>query len=313
MLLLLLLAVLLAAVIGANSSANCVGPAIGGRVLTYRKGVLLATFFALLGLFLEGPKMLHSVGGGILLQPLLNETFVTITLLAALLSTALATRMRFPISTSHSIALAVIGAALVSGFSLNTPYLSKLFLSWLLTPVISAAIAIAAYRIYDKFSMHSSNKYRMEKLTFTLLLVTIAYTAYALGANTGGFLISLLSTAASGPTITILPAIAFASGLIFLSRGIIKTVGSKITQLGLTTAMAAQLAAAVTLHIFTEFGIPVSQSQAVVGGIVGVGLAYGTSTLNIKKLRSISLWWVLTPSLSFLLAYLFTALLSQPL
>ena len=77
--------------------------------------------------------------------------------------------------------------------------------------------------------------------------------------------------------------------------------------------MAAQLAAAVTLHIFTEFGIPVSQSQAVVGGIVGVGLAYGTSTLNIKKLRSISLWWVLTPSLSFLLAYLFTALLSQPL
>jgi len=308
MILLLLLAVLLAVVFGANSSANCVGPAIGGGALSFKKGLLITTVFALLGMFLEGPKMLKSVGGGILIQPTIPETFVLIALLAALIATALATYLRFPISTSQSLAFAIVGVAIFSGLTLNTPFLAKLAISWVLTLFVSAVLAIVGYHLYNVFSSHAANHFEVNRITFIILLITIAYSGYTVGANTGGFLISLLATTASGPSITIFPAAAFAIGLIFFSRGIIKTVGSKITELGLTTAMVAQLAAAITLHIFTEFGIPVSQSQAVVGGVIGVGLAYGTKSVNFRKIRSIVSWWVLTPSIALVIAYTLSTL-----
>ena len=298
MLMLLLLAVLLAAVIGANSSANCVGPAIGGGALNFRRGILLTIAFALLGLWLEGPKMLHSVGGGMVLQQTLSMNFVLLALGASLIATALATYLRFPVSTSQSLALAIVGIALFSGIALNGQYLRMLALSWVLTPIAAAAISILGYHLFNIFSSRSKNPLAVNKITMLLLLVTIAYSGYVIGANTGGFLISLLATAATGFQITLYPAIAFGFGLIFLSRGIIHTIGSKITQLGITTAMIAQLAAAITLHIFTEFGIPVSQSQAVVGGVVGVGLAYGTRAVNTRKTLHICLWWVITPIVS---------------
>lgn len=310
MFLLLLLAVILAAVLGANSSANCVGPAIGGGALSFRKGLILTTFFVLLGLALEGPKMMGSVGGGILVQATLPQNIVLISLAAALAATGLATYLRFPISTSQSLALAVIGVAAFSTLPLNTPYLQLLGICWAITPFASAILAILLYHLYNFLSSRTPNHIKLDRMTFALLMVTIAYSGYTIGANTGGFLIALLATAATGPLITIYPAAAFSIGLLFLSRGIIRTVGTKITQLGLTTAMIAQLAAAITLHIFTNFGLPVSQSQAVVGGVVGVGLAYGTNSVNFRKLRSIVFWWAFTPAIAFAIAYALSAAFS---
>ena len=86
MILLLLLAVVLAAIIGANSSANCVGPAIGGRAVSYWKGIGITTVFAVIGMVLEGPKMANSVGGGILTQVTLPPSFVILALFAAIIA-----------------------------------------------------------------------------------------------------------------------------------------------------------------------------------------------------------------------------------
>jgi PiT family inorganic phosphate transporter len=50
--------------------------------------------------------------------------------------------------------------------------------------------------------------------------------------------------------------------------------------------------------------VPVSSSQAVVGAIIGIGLAKGDKNINFSKLRSISFGWLLTPLLSLLLSYI---------
>jgi PiT family inorganic phosphate transporter len=54
------------------------------------------------------------------------------------------------------------------------------------------------------------------------------------------------------------------------------TVGKGIAPLDLFSAFVKILAEAMTLHLFTQIGIPVSSSQAIVGAVVWVGIVGGS-------------------------------------
>jgi len=49
--------------------------------------------------------------------------------------------------------------------------------------------------------------------------------------------------------------------------------------------------------------VPVSSSQAIVGAIIGLGLARGGYGINYKVLAEIGLGWILTPVVSGLIAF----------
>ncbi|PIQ42835.1 MAG: phosphate permease [Gammaproteobacteria bacterium CG11_big_fil_rev_8_21_14_0_20_46_22] len=83
-------------------------------------------------------------------------------------------------------------------------------------------------------------------------------------------------------------------GLIMYGRKVIKTVGHNITDLTPSRAFAATLASAATVIVSTSTGIPVSATQTLVGGVLGVGLARGIGALNIKTVRNILLSWFVT-------------------
>ena len=74
------------------------------------------------------------------------------------------------------------------------------------------------------------------------------------------------------------------------------TVGKSITPLDYGGALSAQLAAAFGVHLFSMAGIPVSTSQAVVGGVIGVGLTKGMRAVSTRKISRIFLGWVITPT-----------------
>jgi PiT family inorganic phosphate transporter len=59
----------------------------------------------------------------------------------------------------------------------------------------------------------------------------------------------------------------------------------------------------VTLHIFTQIGVPVSSSQAIVGAVVGVGMVKDVKTVSKRMLVEIGIGWISTPLLSGLLSY----------
>jgi PiT family inorganic phosphate transporter len=83
------------------------------------------------------------------------------------------------------------------------------------------------------------------------------------------------------------------------------TVGKGIAPLDPFTAFVTVLAGGLTLHIFTQVGIPVSSSQAIVGAVVGVGMVGGIRTVSPRMLMRIGLGWLLTPVSAGLLSWLF--------
>ncbi len=83
-------------------------------------------------------------------------------------------------------------------------------------------------------------------------------------------------------------------GFFMYGRKVIETVGGGITTLTPSRAFAATLAAATAVVISTSTGIPVSATQTLVGGVLGVGLARGIGALNLTVVRNIFMSWVFT-------------------
>lgn len=91
-------------------------------------------------------------------------------------------------------------------------------------------------------------------------------------------------------------------GLLMYGRKVIATVGESITALTPSRAFAATIAAASTVIFSTSAGIPVSATQTLVGGVLGVGLARGIGALRLNVIRNILLSWVVTVPAAALLA-----------
>ncbi len=96
-------------------------------------------------------------------------------------------------------------------------------------------------------------------------------------------------------------------GAVIDGGAVIKTLGSGILPQGtilLEGAIVAVGAAGVAVFLANVFRVPISTSQAAVGSVVGVGFFYGASKINVPLLGYIISWWVVTPVLAWLLAYL---------
>ena len=146
-----------------------------------------------------------------------------------------------------------------------------------------------------------------------LLLLAGVYLAWSLGANDAG---NVVSTAVGSKTISFKKAMIFfvlclGVGAIFLSKNVIKTVSSGIVEVDLITmnhATIALLVAAAWVHFATWKGWPVSISQSVVSGVLGVGLAEslktGANLIYWPKVLTLAGVWLFSPILGFLAGWI---------
>lgn len=84
------------------------------------------------------------------------------------------------------------------------------------------------------------------------------------------------------------------TGLATYGWRVIETIGHKITQLTPTRGFSAEFAAAVTILVASKLGMPISTTHAIVGAVLGVGLARGISALNFRLIKGIFLSWIIT-------------------
>ncbi|MDJ1179840.1 inorganic phosphate transporter [Roseofilum sp. BLCC_M91] len=91
-------------------------------------------------------------------------------------------------------------------------------------------------------------------------------------------------------------AIGIVVGLALWGKNVISTVGENITPLKPSGGFCAEVATATTILLASRFGFPVSTSHALVGAVVGIGLAgrSPSSPLKLNTLKEIALVWAIT-------------------
>ncbi len=295
--------------IGANDAANSLGTAVGSRVLTLKRAIILICVFGFIGAFLQGSHVAKTIGKGIVpldqLDKNLSLYIALVSSFAACVWVVIATSWKIPISTSHSIVGAVAGAGLAAGTTVKWKVLLDIFICWIFTPLGSAVLGFIFYQIFKRvFYRFVPRKYLKSSLA-VLIIVSGCYVAYSWGANdvanaTG----VMVGAGVFTPTISIMiGAAAILLGIVTWGYKVIETIGSEITHLLPIMAFAAQLASAVNVHIYTILGVPVSTSHSIVGAIFGVGLVRGLHVLNVRIIKDIVICWLATPFISGVVSF----------
>jgi PiT family inorganic phosphate transporter len=102
--------------------------------------------------------------------------------------------------------------------------------------------------------------------------------------------------------LAVIGGISIALGALTYSKRVMMTVGARLVRLDAYAALVAVFSEAVTVHVFASIGVPVSTSQALVGGVIAVGLMRGTRGIHRNVLKNIGLAWLLTPVVAGVLA-----------
>ncbi|AWB84580.1 inorganic phosphate transporter [Corynebacterium liangguodongii] len=159
------LGVFMAFNIGGNDVANSFGTSVGAGTLSLRQALMVAAVFEVGGAVLAGGEVTETVKSGIVdlnsvdLAPMDFAFIMMSALLGAALWLLVATRMGWPVSTTHSIVGAIVGGAITLGYLTDitgsaSPWvmvqwgeIGKIVISWFLSPLLGGVVAYALYRV----------------------------------------------------------------------------------------------------------------------------------------------------------------------
>ena len=293
--------------IGSNDTSNSFGICIGCGILTITRATYLLFFLVLLGIMLGGGRVMHTVGGEI---AELNWIIVGVALFLSSIAIISANIIRTPVSSHHAVIASLIGSAIALGKSVNYLTISKIVLSWIVSPFGAMIIAAVTYLTLEKLVFRLPIL-KIEKLLRFLLLISGSLIAFNTGANE---LATALAPAVYYGAIDVINASLIGSVMLFIgartiSTRVVETVGKGITTLDPFSGFAAQFSAGLTVLIFTLIGMPISTTYCVVGAISGVGMYKGLRSVKMTLIRRISLSWVMTPLAALISSYLVTILL----
>ncbi len=161
----------------------------------------------------------------------------------------------------------------------------NMFSAGLLGLVVAAGIWLMMKRyVADKAPDLSNDKEGVNELFTVPLVFAAALLSFAHGANdvanAVGPLAGINDAVMSGGIVGKAPiplwvmlvgAVGIALGLALYGPKLIRTVGSEITELDKARAYCVAIAAAITVIIASQFGLPVSSTHIAVGGVFGVG------------------------------------------
>jgi PiT family inorganic phosphate transporter len=294
--------------LGANDSANIFGTGYATGIVKYRTAIWLTAVFVMIGAVLEGPKCMDVVGD--LSRITATEAFYC-ALAGAITMTAL-TILAIPASCSQAIIGAVLGAGILSGTA-DFSSLYKIVACWVFTPISALFTAYLLHRVLGYVINKTIKSLTKRSLLYSGGIILVGcYGAYALGSNNVANVTGVYVGAGllSGETAALIGGLSIALGTLTYSRKVMETVGKGIVPLDPFSALVAVLAEALSLHLFTQIGVPVSSSQAIVGAVVGVGLVGDVQTVSVKMLARIGIGWIMTPVSGGVMVYLFIILMA---
>ena len=168
--------------IGANDVANNVGPAVGSGALTIGGAVIIASVFEAGGALIAGGDVVGTIKKGIIdpsafgNDPMVFVYAMSAALLAAALWLNLATWLKAPVSTTHSIVGGVLGGGIAAGgFAIvSWGTMGKIAASWVISPVLGGVIAAIFLYVIKSQIVYKEDKLTAAKKIVPILVALMA-------------------------------------------------------------------------------------------------------------------------------------------
>jgi len=307
---------------GANDVSKGVAPLVGSGVAGYRSGIAWGTAWtaagAVLGAAFAG-AMLATFGKGLLapgVTPGLGAAFAA--LFGAAAWVALATRTGLPVSTTHAIVGAIVGATMTSrGIDAIrwSALVGKVVVPLLLSPVVAFILTaglVSGVRLQlTRGPVAECAAHRPDAARATLghlQWVGSAATSLARGMNDAPKMVALgLAAAALGVGEVVSAPVLYSAvtagmvvGGLVAGRRVTTLLAEKITVLDTTSGLAANGITALLVAAGAFYGLPMSTTHVAAGGLTGVGAMRGS--VNWATVRQMALAWVVTLPASAALA-----------
>jgi PiT family inorganic phosphate transporter len=197
-------------------------------------------------------------------------------------------------------------------------------MSFLLAALIGLAIAGVGMVLINRVKIDKTmdREYHfasVEKVFVPMMLFTACAMAFAHGsndvANGVGPLAAVYGLVESGGEVAqtselpiwilLLGGVGIVIGLATFGYRVMRTIGTRITELTPTRGFCATMAAAATVVLASRTGMPVSTTHIAVGAVMGVGLARGIGALDLRVIGGIVVSWIVTLPIGGVLAALF--------
>ncbi|RCJ20609.1 phosphate permease [Nostoc sp. ATCC 43529] len=285
---------------GANDNFKGVATLFGSRTCSYQTAILWSTFTTFAGAvaatFLASTSIQNFSGKGLVPNAIANAPeFHLAVAIAAGITVLIATLMGFPISTTHSLIGAIVGAGLIAiGLKVNFAALVASFvLPLLFSPIIATLLGALIYSL----STYINYKYNLiinQKMIDTCHFISAGIISFARGFNYTPKIVSLILIieyfSIQGAMITV--AIAMALGGLLNSQKVAITMSEKITLINHTQGLSANIVTGVLIIIASQFGLPLYITHLSVSSIFGVGLI--GKKFNLRVSYQILMSWILT-------------------
>ena len=292
---------------GFHDSANSIATVVGTRVLRPLYAVMMAAVANFAGPFIFGTAVAATVGKGIIQPSFSTVDVIFAGLIGAIIWDLITWYFGLPSSSSHALIGGLIGSALLAGGTSALVFsgIEKTLSFIVVSPTLGfvCAFGIALLVMYF-FRNHTSS--HVNRIFGRLQICSSIFFSLTHGANDGqktmGVITALLiaggmldSHSFVVPIEVILgAAFAIALGTFFGGWRIVKTMAFRLTNLRPFQGFCAETGGGVILTSMAWFGIPVSTTHAIAGGIMGVGATKRLSAVRWGVGRRIVYAWIIT-------------------
>lgn len=292
---------------GFHDAANSVATIVSTRVLTPKQAVIWAAFFNFIAAFFFGLHVASTIGKGIIDSSVVDSFVILSALSGAIIWDLITWWWGLPTSSSHALIGGLVGAALAKAQTTSVLVWTGLFkvTTFIFVAPLIGLLFGFMMAVLVNFIFARARPAKVDKHFRRLQLISAALYSLGHGGNDaqktmGIIAILLFSYGYLGPVfhiplwIVLTCHAAIALGTMFGGWRIIRTMGSRITELKPSGGFCAETAAAATLFGATALGIPVSTTHTITGAIVGVGSTRGLGSVRWTVASRIVWAWVLT-------------------
>ena len=293
---------------GFHDTANAMATTIATGALKPKVAVGIAAILNFAGAFIS-ITVAATVAKGIVDAGVITDTAIFAGLIGAIVWNLVTWWFGVPSSSSHALIGGMIGAAVASvGFSAveGDGVLSKVIVPALIAPVLAGVVALVAtvivYRMIKNFAAERAERGFRWAQVASSSMVALAHGTNDAQKTMGVISLALIANGnlSGGDDFTVPKWVVFACGTA-IALGtymggwrIIKTLGTKVTEVRPPQGFSSEEVAATVILASSHFGYPLSTTHVVSGAVTGSGVGRPGASVDWSVARRIVTGWVLT-------------------